>query len=423
MIAVFGANGKTGSAIIKNAQKRGIAVQAIAKNDHDTHNLRDLISVNEISYADADHVDSIRSALKNASAVISCIDARTAGYGCPAYRSNAAANIVNTAHELGIKKILHLSVMGAYRWSPNPLNRQSFHLDIHVRRSHVPWTMLRVSCYHDELIDAHIAPPDGRTPHPIRPSSRYSPISRNDFANVILNIMPDLIPSRTWLVGGPEVFTVEELIRRIKKYKKGSGGKTQYGPLPHGDMSIPTETTLIMVGSIPKETLEWSIDPSGHRLEEKPFWNRSITDYHPADQQAPHPLLSTMNRNLRYAVHKLLVEDLKRIGIEQTDVSLSFKDAEKHPSNHTALPHKALMLEMSHVAALSSSNEVLHKGDINFIYDDLADEFQLWWAESDEIPKEIWDRLDVGVRRRLQKNTRWKRDPSVLAFVASTHQG
>ena len=54
-----------------------------------------------------------------------------------------------------IPKILQLSVMGSFRWSPNILNRQSFHLDLAVRRSKVPWTMLRVSCYHDEIIDAH----------------------------------------------------------------------------------------------------------------------------------------------------------------------------------------------------------------------------------------------------------------------------
>ena len=30
------------------------------------------------------------------------------------------------AVEAGIEHVLHLSVVGAYRWSPNPLNRATF---------------------------------------------------------------------------------------------------------------------------------------------------------------------------------------------------------------------------------------------------------------------------------------------------------
>ena len=220
MVVIFGANGRTGIEIVKEAIRRKMSVKAVARNDHDTHRLEKLLPVNEIHFADADHPESIRSVLKDATAVISCLDSRTAGFGSPKYSPLAAANVVQTAAEKGIEKILHLSVMGAYRWSPNPLNKQSFHLDIHVRRLRVPWTMLRVSCYHDEIIEGHVAPPDQRKPHTIHPSSRYSPVSRKDTARVVCNIIPDLIPNRTWLLGGPKVYQGNELAQTIALFKQ-----------------------------------------------------------------------------------------------------------------------------------------------------------------------------------------------------------
>jgi len=39
MIVVFGANGKTGIEVVKEALRRGFEVRPVAKNDHDTHRL------------------------------------------------------------------------------------------------------------------------------------------------------------------------------------------------------------------------------------------------------------------------------------------------------------------------------------------------------------------------------------------------
>ncbi len=206
MIVVIGANGMTGREIVRLALKQGHKIRPVVRDDNDTKHLEDLIEVNELSFADADHPESLKAVMKNAETVISCIDSRTAGWGAPRYNKFAAANVVKTANELGINKIIHLSVMGAYRWSPNALNRQSFHHDRWVKRSGAPWTMIRVSCYHDEIINAHVMPPDGKKAHPIHPSSRYSPVSRKDAAKAVMVLLPKLIPSRTWLIGGPETF-------------------------------------------------------------------------------------------------------------------------------------------------------------------------------------------------------------------------
>lgn len=424
MIVVFGANGRTGREIIREAKLRNVPVRAVAKNDQDTHFLKDLVSVNELFFADADHKESLLPVLKDATGVISCIDARTAGFGAPKYDKFAAANIVHAAHAQKIKRILHLSVMGAYRWSPNTLNKQSFHLDLWVRRSKVPWTMLRVSCYIDEVIEAHVAPPDGKKPHPLRSSSRYAPVSRRDVARAVMDIMPDLIPSRTWLIGGPEVFTGVSLKETIASYKKGSGARTEYGPLPNGDVSVAPESTLIMVGALPSESLAWSLNPKENPLPQEPFWNRNTPEYHSSDQQQTLPILSTMNRDLRFAVHALLCADLKRMGINDSNIALDFSQASSSPNGEHIIAHKASISSMDEVRVRNKEGTEIFSSSFTVLYDDLADELQIWWSTDpdEDIPTEIWERLDLGTKRRLHKHPHWKKSQRVREFVAKTHQ-
>jgi uncharacterized protein YbjT (DUF2867 family) len=445
MIAIFGANGKTGREIIREAIFRGVQIRPIVRNDYDTAHLDDIVHVNELYFADADHPNSIPPALEGCDAVVCCIDARTAGWGAPTYTSEAAVNIVQAAHDAGITKILQLSVMGSYRWSPNMLNRQSFHLDLAVRRTKVPWTMLRISCYHDEIIDAHIRPPDDGRPHIIHPSSRYSPVSRRDVARVILNILPTLIPSRTWLVGGPQVLSGKEMEKIIAPYrKKQPHGRsitgltrkllssenntiTEYGPLPHGDMSVSPHTTEIMIGWVPTETLGWALDPKSNSFaDESPFWNREIPQFHSTDAQEESSIFSSMNRDVRFALHRLLSQDYIDMTSDVSQITLGFSQAIIKENAREATPHKSHLSEICNIQIKNVKGQHIFSGNMRFLYDDLADELQIWWQDEEEeqgilIPKRIWERLDLGVRRRLIKDSYYKNDHNVREFSAQNH--
>ena len=78
----------TGRAVVREAKLRGVPVSH-CRNDHDTRHLEDLVDVNEIAFADANQ--SAIPVLIN-TAVVSCLDARTAGWGSPIYEPHAAAN-------------------------------------------------------------------------------------------------------------------------------------------------------------------------------------------------------------------------------------------------------------------------------------------------------------------------------------------
>ena len=99
MLVIFGANGRTGREILRQALAAGMAVRPVVRDDRDGRGLDKLIDVGEICYADADHPASIVPVLEGATQVVSCINARTAGHGCPEYGEDAGANIVKAAVE------------------------------------------------------------------------------------------------------------------------------------------------------------------------------------------------------------------------------------------------------------------------------------------------------------------------------------
>ena len=182
MIAIFGANGKTGREIVREALSRGIPFRSIVRDDYDTSHLDDIVKVNDLFFADADQPNSIPPVLKDCDAVVCCIDARTSGWGAPSYSSEAAVNIVKAAHQAGISKYYNFQSWGLIvGHQMNSIVNPFIWIWLFVEQK-IPWTMLRVSCYHDEIIDSHVRPPDNGRPHLIHPSSRYSPVSRRDVA-------------------------------------------------------------------------------------------------------------------------------------------------------------------------------------------------------------------------------------------------
>jgi uncharacterized protein YbjT (DUF2867 family) len=428
MLVVIGANGRSGVALVKEALRRGVAVRPVVRDDGDARNLEGLLDVNEICYADADQPASLPPVLEGAGVVVSCLDPRTAGHGAPPYTPKAAVNILHAAAALGVHHLVHLSVMGAYRWSSSALNRRSFHMDKFLKREGPtqPWSLMRISCYHDELIEGHIQPPDGGSPHPIKHSSRFTPISRADMARALLDILPDLVPGRMLQIGGPEVLSGEALNQIVEAHRTGSGHRTAYDPLPSGDMGVTTESTRVCVGSVPRETLAWMLDPINHALStgsDKAFWERPRPGPHPSDRGESRTFLEHMGPMLRRIVHAQLIEDLPRLKLPAAGASLDFSSARPRPDGLTTRAHEGQLCELLSIRLLAPDGSLLYTGDLNFLHDELADDLRCWWRQGDDdLPEDIWVGCDLGVRRRLTTHPRWGSDPKVRAFAAANHE-
>ena len=377
MLVILGANGRTGSAIVCEALERGIPLRAVVRDDQDVDGLPEGLGLHNVGYADPTAPASLPAVLQGATEVISCIDPRTSGPGAIIYPGQAAEHIVRAANNAGAKAILHVSVMGAYRWAYTSLNRKAFYLEGGVRNCDAPWAILRVSCYHDEVIDGHIAPPDGGRPSPFKKSSRYSPISREDAAKMILDYMKVFLPGRAPCIGGPEVFTGPEIGNATQKWlKSGSGRKTRYAGLPPGDVSVAPTTSRRTIGWIaPTRLLDVLEAPSGKKAptEAQPVYAKRNPGPHFADEGKDGAAVKPLNKILRRVVHKQLSDDLSRICNTPERFTISFSKARR--GKHSEASHDGRMFTYSGLQAIGLDGQLLHKGKVNFIRDDLSETF------------------------------------------------
>jgi uncharacterized protein YbjT (DUF2867 family) len=222
MLVIVGANGRTGVAIVREALRQGLDVRPVVRDDHDARHLNGLLDVQKVCYADADQPASLPPVLEGARQVVCCIDPRTAGPGAPPYGRRAAGNVARAADEAGAEVVLHMSVMNPFRWHRARLNRCAFHLEEWVQRWTDRWAILRVSCYHDEVIEGHVRPPDGGRPAHVQRVGRYSPMSRDDAARVAVQWLGRPTPGRAQCIGGPELLWGEELERRCAPHRSGA---------------------------------------------------------------------------------------------------------------------------------------------------------------------------------------------------------
>ncbi|MCP4805582.1 MAG: SDR family oxidoreductase [Proteobacteria bacterium] len=416
MLVLIGANGRTGREVLRLALSQGRDVRPVVRDDRDIDQLHGIADVQALRYADPDHMDPLRVAFEGATAVLSCIDPRTVGPGARIHDGQAAENIVNAARDVGAEKILHVSMMGAYRWSYAMLNRRAFYLEGGVRNCEAPWAILRLSCYFDEVVEGHVRPPDGARPHPFKPSSRYSPTSRRDAARLILAYLDRFELGRARAVGGPEVFTGEQLTAAVAPFVRGRGWrKTRYASLPPGDVSVAPETTCACLGFVPEDRLASALaddDP-----EDDPGGPRVDTVY-PRGDPAPHASdqgkgLEGAGPDLRRVVHRQLMADLDRVGVVGAS-SLDFSGATTGARWVTA--HDGQVAEQVGVRVLDASGDELYLGAMDVLRDKLADEFRCWWAGSG-IPSSTWRELDMGVRRRLSQDRHFKDDALVRVFL------
>ncbi|MCB9791182.1 MAG: NAD(P)H-binding protein, partial [Alphaproteobacteria bacterium] len=304
MLVLFGANGRTGLAILREAERRGIPTRAVVRDDRDIDRIKGIADVQKLSYADPRHIDAVRAVMTDATWVISAIDPRGSGPGAPIYPREAAANIAWACTEAGVSGLIHVSVMGSFRWSPLEANTLSFELDTGIRDAEAPWLILRFSCYFDEVLEGHVRPPDGAAPHPVPRHSRYSPISRRDAAKMTLDMLPRFSPGRAVCAGGPQTFFSDELVALISPYKaKGRRPRTRYLSLPPGDVSVDAGTTRATAGYIPRDSLAQALAGEDTDLAE-PAQRATVYPVgdpppHPADSGRGGPALAKASADLR----------------------------------------------------------------------------------------------------------------------------
>jgi uncharacterized protein YbjT (DUF2867 family) len=135
----------------------------------------------------------------------------------------AVENVVGVMKAAGPRRLLHMSAMGTSEDSPSEYGRTKAAGERVVRESGLDWTIFRPSIVFgpgDGFVSL-LAPIVDRNPIFIpvigRGTTKFQPVSVYDVARVFSDALerPDATVGKTFEVGGPEVFTLNDIYREV----------------------------------------------------------------------------------------------------------------------------------------------------------------------------------------------------------------
>jgi NADH dehydrogenase len=225
MILVTGASGYVGSNLVRHLVKAGKPVRAIVHNPQKAAaRLSDVRDRIEIVEGDVTHPASLRPALKDVRAVVHLV-AIAIESGDQTYEKiniQGTINMVYAAKEAGIHRFINMSQNGADSSLPYRFLASKGRAQDYVAASGLDWTALRPSVIwgpQDEFANVQ-ARLIKLTPliFPIvgNGQAKFQPVYIGDVIEVIARCLDDdSTIGHEYGLGGPEVLTYEEMVRRV----------------------------------------------------------------------------------------------------------------------------------------------------------------------------------------------------------------
>lgn len=225
MILVTGASGYIGSNLVRRLVEHGRPVRALVRNpdkaDARLAAIRDRI---ELVQGDVTRPETLRPALDGVSAVVHLVaiamEKGRATY--EAINTQGTINLVDAARAAGVRRFLNMSQNGADSRLPYPFLRSKGLAQDYVAASGLDWTAFRPSVVwgpQDEFANVQarlikliplIFPivGDGQ--------ARFQPVYVGDLVEAVALALDDNTTiGRELGIGGPEVLTYEEIVRRV----------------------------------------------------------------------------------------------------------------------------------------------------------------------------------------------------------------
>jgi hypothetical protein len=122
-------------------------------------------------------------------------------------------------------------------------------------------------------------------------------------------------------------------------------------------------------------------------------------------------VLAGLGPDLRRVLHEQLGLHLEARGIhaEKLDFSMATR------GGRAVRVHGGTATDLRRVRALGAGGRVLLEDDVEWLRDEMAEEFRVFFGRT--LPAHVLASLDVGVRRRLAEDPRWGDDPGVRAGI------
>ena len=177
----------------------------------------------ELVEGDVTKADSIRGAMNGCEAVIHlvAIISEEGGATFDGVIRVGAANVVTEAHRVGIKRLIHMSAMGAANDPRYPYLKAKWDSEQLVKQSGIAYTIFRPSVIFgpgDGFINvlANLVRKAPVIPVVGSGQSKFQPVSVKEVATSFERALDEPVTvGQTYELGGPEILTYEELLDTI----------------------------------------------------------------------------------------------------------------------------------------------------------------------------------------------------------------
>jgi len=233
LVTVFGGGGFVGRYVCEFLLKSGVRVRVAQRNPKQAYFVQPLAQVGQFGFVTADvtNPDSVRHALRGATAVVNLCGAFKKMQSVHVY---GARNVAEGARDLGLDAVVQVSAIGASVQSQSTYGRTKAEGEEAVREAFPSATIIRPSLVfgpEDELTNRFAAM--ARLPFlPVIAAKRnFQPVYVRDLGQAIAMaaLDPQRFGGQTYEIGGPQVMSMIGLHQAILEI---TGQKPEIVPLP-----------------------------------------------------------------------------------------------------------------------------------------------------------------------------------------------
>jgi uncharacterized protein YbjT (DUF2867 family) len=260
-ILVVGATGQLGSAITRKLIASGVQVRALARN---ADKLAQFAPQAEIAAVDLRDVPKLNAACRGVDQIVSTANNNMGtGPNSPS-RTDLSnhQNLCAAARNGAVRRLMYVSAKGVTQDAPVDVFRIKWYIEDAIRRSGVPFVMLRPSAFMETWVDEVIATLFGDG------NNVLNYIAIEDVAAFAVKILsrPDVV-NETVEIGGPSNVSQNQLASLIERRLK-SPGKRRHVPVmalrllppivrPFNEVAARLMTFGLYAATVPQSFAGW----------------------------------------------------------------------------------------------------------------------------------------------------------------------
>jgi uncharacterized protein YbjT (DUF2867 family) len=247
-VLIAGSNGHVGKEIIKKAVSRGMDIRCFDLNPLKIPELD--ISSLDIVIGDITDLRAEERVTKGVDVVIDVIGMRgeTKALTHEMVEHGGIKNIIQAGKGNGVKHILYTSVLGVEPHSPVRTLSAKWNAEQSLMQSGIPYTIFRPSGYFVDFAE-YFAPKIRNTGSFTvigNGLTRLQPLDPADLAEAFIQSLDnEKAVNRLFKIGGPEVFTLVEVINLVSKVV---GRKVKIKKIPFWIMNIMFSVIALLTG-------------------------------------------------------------------------------------------------------------------------------------------------------------------------------